>query len=103
MGVLGQGQPVATNVMHEPQICFVVEDEPAIRRIITYAVHDLNFVTREFDDAGNASRALGEILPGLIFLDVSLKNSDAIDLIRALGSRGYRGTVQLISGKHLTL
>jgi EAL domain-containing protein (putative c-di-GMP-specific phosphodiesterase class I)/CheY-like chemotaxis protein len=90
-------------VTGEPQICFVVEDEPAIRRIITYAVHDLNFVTREFDDANNAVRALAEILPRLIFLDVSLKNSDAIDLIRALGNREYRGTVQLVSGKHLAL
>jgi CheY-like chemotaxis protein len=37
--------------------------------------------------------------PDLIFLDISLERSDAVDAIRALGQSGYGGAVQLMSGR----
>src|SRR5207244_152607 len=36
-------------------------------------------------------------------LDVSLKESDAIDVIRTLGEKSYRGVVQLMSGSDTLL
>ena len=39
--------------------------------------------------------------PDLIFLDVSLEGSDAIEAIRGLGERRFRGAVQLISGRDM--
>jgi len=47
--------------------------------------------------------ALEQRLPAIIFLDVALEGSDAIDVIRSLGERGYAGVVQLISGSNIAL
>jgi DNA-binding NtrC family response regulator len=40
------------------------------------------------------------VTPDVVFLDVALQNFDAIDVIHALGSDGFRGAVQLVSGHH---
>ncbi len=80
-------------------VCFVIEDEPGIRQIITYSLHDFGVPTREFDNAGAVLDALEQISPGMCFLDVSLQGSDAIDVIRGLAKYNFRGPVQLMSGK----
>ena len=49
------------------------------------------------------SRRWTSELPAIIFLDVALKKSDAIDVIRGLGERGYGGIVQLMSGSNVEL
>jgi CheY-like chemotaxis protein len=38
--------------------------------------------------------------PDLLFLDVALQGSDAIDVVRALREQCFRGAVQLVSGHH---
>jgi EAL domain-containing protein (putative c-di-GMP-specific phosphodiesterase class I) len=80
-------------------VCFVVEDEPGIRQIITYSLHDFGIPTREFGDACEVLSALDQMTPGMCFLDVSLQGSDAIDVIRGLAKHNFRGPVQLMSGK----
>jgi EAL domain-containing protein (putative c-di-GMP-specific phosphodiesterase class I) len=80
-------------------ICFVVDDEPGIRQIITYSLHDYGIQTHEFEAAAPVLDALKRVSPDLFFLDVSLRGSDAIDVIRGLAAHQYRGTVQIISGK----
>jgi CheY-like chemotaxis protein len=80
-------------------ICFIVEDEPGIRQIITYSLHDFGIRTKEFEDAPSVLQAVAQITPDLLFLDVSLQGSDAIDVIRGLAQRQYRGAVQIMSGK----
>jgi EAL domain-containing protein (putative c-di-GMP-specific phosphodiesterase class I)/ActR/RegA family two-component response regulator len=80
-------------------ICFIVEDEPGIRQVITYSLHDYGIATKEFDNAPAVLNALEHISPSLCFLDVSLEGSDAIDVIRGLAQHNYRGPVQLMSGK----
>jgi CheY-like chemotaxis protein len=82
-----------------PPICFIVEDEPGIRQVITYSLHDYGIATKEFDNAPAVLSALEHIAPSLCFLDVSLQGSDAIDVIRGLAQHNYRGPVQLMSGK----
>jgi DNA-binding NtrC family response regulator len=79
--------------------CFVVDDEPGIRQIVTYALHEFGIQTQEFDNAPAVTAAIEKQTPDFFFLDVSLNGSDAIDVIRGLGTRCYRGTVQLMSGK----
>jgi EAL domain-containing protein (putative c-di-GMP-specific phosphodiesterase class I) len=82
-----------------PLLCFVIEDEPGIRQVITYSLHDFGITTKEFDAAPAVLRALQHRTPQLCFLDVSLQGSDAIDVIRGLALHKYRGPVQLMSGK----
>jgi EAL domain-containing protein (putative c-di-GMP-specific phosphodiesterase class I) len=82
-----------------PPLCFIVEDEPGIRQIITYSLHEFGILTNEFESAPAVLEALKHAKPDLFFLDVSLQGSDAIDVIRGLARLNYRGTVQIMSGK----
>ena len=94
-----EGGAGAVRPANLPPICFIVEDEPGIRQIITYSLHDYSIRTKEFDGAPAVLEALDQITPDLFFLDVSLRGSDAIDVIRGLAQRQYRGAVQIMSGK----
>jgi EAL domain-containing protein (putative c-di-GMP-specific phosphodiesterase class I) len=85
--------------LNSPPIAFIVEDEPGIRQIICYSLHNFGIQTNEFEGAQAALDALKLQTPDMFFLDVSLKGSDAIDVIRGLAQHGYPGTVQLMSGK----
>ena len=89
--------------LNSPPLAFIVEDEPGIRQIICYSLHDFGIQTNEFETASAALDALQHQTPDLFFLDVSLKGSDAIDVIRGLTQRGYAGTIQLMSGKDPSL
>jgi len=80
-------------------VCFIVEDEPGIRQIITYSLHDFGISTKEFEDAPSVLDALLQVKPDLLFLDVSLNGSDAIDVIRGLAQLQFRGAIQIMSGK----
>src|SRR5581483_5724945 len=60
-------------------------------------------MTEECGDATEALRAIKHRTPDLIFLDVSLERSDAIEVIRGLGEMHYAGQVQLMSGRDLAL
>jgi len=85
------------------QICFVIDDEPGIQNIIAMAAENLGLKMERFREAAKALRAIKTIKPSLVFLDISLEGSDAIDVIRGLGDAGFRGTVQLMSGKDSVL
>ena len=100
VAVTPAGQTAAAGA---PPVCFIVEDEPGIRQVITYSLHDYGVATKEFDDAPGVLSALEHFVPNLCFLDISLQGSDAIDVIRGLAQHNYRGPVQLMSGKDPSL
>lgn len=78
---------------------FILDDEPAIRLLLRRFIDDMGFDVAEFADLAEAAPAVGERMPELIFLDLELMNSDAIEAFRAFADQGYVGTVQLISGR----
>lgn len=81
-------------------LCFIVDDEPAIGRFIAMALRNLGDVgVEQFIDLPSMNAALNERVPNLIFLDVSLGASDAIEAIRHLAAVTYGGVVQLMSGR----
>jgi EAL domain-containing protein (putative c-di-GMP-specific phosphodiesterase class I) len=84
-------------------LCFVVDDEPAIGRFLALALGNLGVGVEQFLDLPSMNAALAERTPVLIFLDVSLGASDAIDAIRHLAAEKYPGTVQLMSGRDAML
>jgi EAL domain-containing protein (putative c-di-GMP-specific phosphodiesterase class I)/CheY-like chemotaxis protein len=83
----------------EPLVCFVIEDEIEIQNLIAGALAPFNCRPENYRSAGAALVALQRTRPQLVFLDVSLEGSDAIDVLRGLGEAKFRGRVQLISGK----
>ncbi len=85
-----------------PLRCVVVEDDDAVRTVIALALRGFDVEARTFTSAEEVLATCERVAPDVVFLDIALQRFDAIDVIRALGSEGYRGAVQLVSG-HLTL
>jgi len=56
-----------------------------------------------FHTADEALSGLDRRTPAIIFLDVALKKSDAVEVIRGLGERRYGGVVQIMSGTGVSL
>lgn len=86
-----------------PPRVFVVDDEVNICKVISMTLSTMGVDSESFHTAPDAIAALGERLPSIIFLDVALRKSDAVDVIRGLGERGYGGIVQLMSGSNVQL
>jgi EAL domain-containing protein (putative c-di-GMP-specific phosphodiesterase class I)/CheY-like chemotaxis protein len=82
---------------------FVVDDEDGICQLIMLTLATMGVGAKKFHTAADAVAALDHELPAIIFLDVALQKSDAIDVIRGLGERGYGGVVQVMSGSNVDL
>src|SRR5262245_59797727 len=95
-GLPSLGAPVSPAA---PAICFVIDDEPGVQNIIAEAATPLGLRVERFRSAEKALKAMEKIKPTLLFLDVSLEGSDAIDVIRGLTKANFAGTIQLISGR----
>ena len=95
------------NGSHSPErpakLCFVVDDEPAICRMISMALRNFGVETRHFYDVASMIAGLGQERPGLMLLDISLGDSDAIEAIRAMQRASFAGTVYLMSGRAAAL
>jgi EAL domain-containing protein (putative c-di-GMP-specific phosphodiesterase class I)/CheY-like chemotaxis protein len=89
----GAGAPLRANS------CFIIDEDPSARRFIANAVASTGAVCIELDSVPAVVDRLASFSPSLMFLDVSLRDSDAIDAIRELSAKKYRGVLQVISGR----
>jgi EAL domain-containing protein (putative c-di-GMP-specific phosphodiesterase class I)/CheY-like chemotaxis protein len=92
--------PAATNDRYK---CVVIDDDPDICDVISRVLSKIGVTSRSLASADALERTLKEPHPEVIFLDVALDRSDAIDGIRILRQGCFAGAVQLISGKDLEL
>ena len=83
--------------------CFVIDDEPAIRNVFYAALGGCDIEMRGFASAQELVDGWRSEHPDIIFLDIALEGSDAVDVIRALATRKYHGPVQVMSGRDLAL
>lgn len=81
-----------------PPDAFVIDDEDGICNYISTTLDGLGLTTESYLTAEAAVAALERGQPDIVFLDIALGRSDAIDVIRKLGERRYHGIVQLMSG-----
>jgi EAL domain-containing protein (putative c-di-GMP-specific phosphodiesterase class I) len=79
-------------------LAFVVDDEPQVRSFVANVLNGSGFLTHQFATSGEVDAALPRLMPQLIILDLSLGDSDAIEVIRSLATARFRGDVLLISG-----
>jgi EAL domain-containing protein (putative c-di-GMP-specific phosphodiesterase class I) len=79
---------------------FVIDDEAAICKFVTLALANLGLKGESYHTAPDAIAALERGHPEIVFLDIALEGSDAIDVLRALGERHYSGAVQVMSGSN---
>jgi EAL domain-containing protein (putative c-di-GMP-specific phosphodiesterase class I) len=80
-------------------LCFVVDEEPSIRHFVSLILHGAGVDTEEFADSASFRQAMEQKSPDLVFLNVGLESSDAIESVIGLGKRGYFGFVQLMSSR----
>jgi EAL domain-containing protein (putative c-di-GMP-specific phosphodiesterase class I) len=81
-----------------PSVCFIVDDEPAICQFLSSAATACTVTPESFPSIKRMSAGLSKRTPGIVFLDISLEGSDAIDGLRVLAKFKFPGLVQLISG-----
>lgn len=89
--------PPAQAAALRPRV-FVIDDEEGICKFVCTAISSMDYEADYFTSAPLALRALKHCSPAVIFLDIALGGSDAVEVIRMLGQCQYRGVVQLMSG-----
>jgi DNA-binding NtrC family response regulator len=99
-----QGQQLAADGMAQAPMparnyCFVVDDDAGICKALSFTLRKLGFDTAEIATPAALGQALQEHSPSLIFLDLGLGQSGALDVLPMLASHGYQGPVQLMSGR----
>ncbi len=88
--------PVAAADQYE---CVVIDDDPDICALISHVLGKIGITSMGLSSATALAGALETLTPSIVFLDVTLDRSDAIDGIRILRQSQFSGAVQLISGK----
>lgn len=82
---------------------FVIDDEEGICKFVSFALANLGLTAESYHTAAQAVAALDRGHPEILFLDIALDGSDAIDVLRMLGEKRYSGVVQLMSGSNTNL
>ena len=65
-------------------LIYVVEDDENIREIETIALKNSNYLVKAFARATDFYRALNDILPDLVLLDVMLPDENGCDIVKRL-------------------
>ena len=68
-------------------LIYVVEDDENIREIETIALTNSNYLVKSFGRASEFYRALDDILPDLVLLDVMLPDENGCDIVKRLRSQ----------------
>jgi EAL domain-containing protein (putative c-di-GMP-specific phosphodiesterase class I) len=89
----------ATLARGSAPVCFLVDQEPSMRHFLSLVMHGLGIDTMEFADGAALREALGSKKPDLVFHEIPLDSSDAIETVLALGKLGFRGPMQLMSNR----
>ena len=79
-------------------VAFVVDDEAQVRAFVSNALVASGFKPIQFATSSEVEQALADTIPQLIVLDLSLGDSDAVEVLRILDGIRYQGDVLLISG-----
>ncbi len=69
-------------------LCFVVDGDASIRHFLSLVLHGVGVDTEEFAHGKSIEAALGKREPNLVFLNIALESSEAIETVIALGRRG---------------
>lgn len=77
---------------------FVVDDEVQVRTFVSGVLHSSGYITHQFGHADDVEAALLRLTPQVIVLDLSLGESDGVEVLRSLATLRYTGQVLLISG-----
>ncbi len=77
-------------------LIYCLEDDSAIRNLILYTLDTAGFEGRGFAESGSFWRAMGEMMPQLILLDVMLPGEDGIHVLQKLRAQPATAQVPVI-------
>jgi FixJ family two-component response regulator len=83
------------------RLAFVLDDEARIGVALCKVLANMGIEARQFVDADAFLGQLEPCSPDLVFLDLALGQSDAIEVIHQLETRKFKGRVMLISGRDM--
>jgi len=101
--VASAASAVARRGRRPAPFAYVIDDEVGICDFVSDILATLDVESLAFHTAKEAIACLDRRTPAVIFLDVALLQSDAIDVVNGLGRMGYRGIVHLMSGGNPSL
>jgi two-component system nitrogen regulation response regulator NtrX len=81
----------------------IIDDEQGVCRTIAVVLDTLGVESASYQTASSAIEALDQRRPDIIFVDMSLEQSDALDVMKGLSEKRYTGIVQLMSGGRLPM
>jgi EAL domain-containing protein (putative c-di-GMP-specific phosphodiesterase class I)/FixJ family two-component response regulator len=84
------------------RLAYVLDDEPQIAALACNILNVVGFAARQFVDPVGLFAEIRKNSPHLIILDLSLGQSDAIEVIRHLEAMAYKGHVLLMSGRDMS-
>jgi len=79
--------------------CLIVEDEPGIQEFMAKVLQLSGISSTLCSNASEMLKYIQEKEVRLIFLDLALEGSDAIEVLHSLSELKFRGTIQLMSGR----
>jgi two-component system cell cycle response regulator len=95
----GQDEATAAPGPFYPASAFVLDDEPRIAALVGKVLAACGIASRQFTAPEPFLAQLEVSPPALVVLDLSLGQSDAVEIIRHLEILKYKGEVLLISGR----
>jgi FixJ family two-component response regulator len=81
----------------------IVDDEDTVCRAVAETLSDLGVESMSYRSAKSAIASLDARWPEIIFLDVALQHSGAVNVLKGLNEKRYTGIVELMSGGSVVL
>ena len=80
---------------------YVLEDDPSIRKLVTYAINSHGMESRGFERPSQFWEAMQRQLPSLILLDIMLPEEDGLQILKRLRSTPstFRTPVIMLTAK----
>lgn len=84
--------------MKVPMVAYILDDDPQVRATVFHILASAGYDSHDFPSADKMLARLATVPPDIVVLDLSLGQTDAIEVMRRLEVMKYRGKVLLISG-----
>lgn len=75
---------------------YIVEDDPQIRELESYALESSGFETKSFAEGTSFFHALSNEIPALVLLDVMLPGESGLDILKRLRAQPETATLPVI-------
>ncbi|MHB8718957.1 MAG: response regulator transcription factor [Candidatus Dormibacteria bacterium] len=78
----------------------VVDDDPLVRKSVRLTCESEGYTVHEVERGGDALRAVADVRPDLVLLDLMMPDQSGFDTCRELRRNGYRMPVVILSAKN---